>query len=419
MLDPACGDGRFLAVAGERLTGAGAQPVLLGIDIDDRAVAAARRTLRAAGFAEVTVRAADTLAMSFEEASVDVVLGNPPYLSQLAAATTRRGASRHGGGPYADAAAEFLAWSVRAVRPGGRVGLVLPQSVLASRDASPVRAEVDRTCTITWSWWSPRRVFDADVLVCAIAVERRVEPLPLAATRSWSHVVTEAVGIPPLPELVTSGTLGDRARLSANFRDQYYGLVPAVADDHTGPPLVTSGLVDPGRCLWGQRPVTFARRRHARPRVDLARLAPGMRRWADDLLVPKVLVANQTRVVEAVPDPDGAWLPSVPMLTARPAVAGDVAAVWAIAAVLTSPVAAVWAWRRAAGSGLSAGTLRLGPRWLAELPWPAGSLTSAVAALDAGDVAGCGRAVTAAYDLDPAEPTTATLVDWWHRQLPS
>ena len=75
----------------------------------------------------------------------DVVVGNPPYLSQLAAATTRGGASRHGGGPYADAAVEFLALAVRLARPdGGRIGLVLPQSILASRDAAPVRAEVDR-----------------------------------------------------------------------------------------------------------------------------------------------------------------------------------------------------------------------------------------------------------------------------------
>ena len=51
--------------------------------------------------------------------SFDVVLGNPPYLSQLAAATTRGGASQHGGGPYADAAVEFLALAVRLARPDG------------------------------------------------------------------------------------------------------------------------------------------------------------------------------------------------------------------------------------------------------------------------------------------------------------
>ena len=112
--------------------------------------------------------------------------------------------------------------------------------------------------------------------------------------------------------------LGDRVRLTANFRDQYYGLVPAVAEGGDGPALVTSGLVDPGRCHWGDRPVTFAKRRFHRPTVDLRRLTAPMRRWADGMLVPKVVVANQTRVIEAVADPDGSWIPSVPLITARP-----------------------------------------------------------------------------------------------------
>ena len=51
--------------------------------------------------------------------------------------------------------------------------------------------------------------------------------------------------------------------------------------------------------------MTFARRRFLRPTVELDRLSPPMRRWADRLLVPKVLVANQTRVIEAVVDDAG------------------------------------------------------------------------------------------------------------------
>ena len=171
------------------------------------------------------------------------MLGNPPFLSQLAAATTRGGASRHGGGPYADAAAEFLALAVRLARAGRRtVGLVLPQSVLASRDAGPVRAEVDRSATIRWSWWSPRPVFDAQVLVCALVFERparTTEPVP---RRPWTEVVTDRLGVPTLPALQSAGTLGDQARLTANFRDQYYGLAQRAHDARA-----LAGQVDPGR----------------------------------------------------------------------------------------------------------------------------------------------------------------------------
>lgn len=426
VVDPACGDGRFLLSVGRCVRSAGAEAELVGMDIDAATAATARRLLAADGFSGVRIESGDALARDWGDETFDVVVGNPPYLSQLAASTTRGRASGFGGGPYADACAEFLALAVRLARPsGGRIGLVLPQSILASRDAGPIRDEVDRVAEMTWSWWSPARHFDADVLVCALAFERRDASLVAALSSapagaanvapSWSRVVTAALGVPELADVASVGTLGDRARVTANFRDQYYGLVPAVADDVEGPPLVTSGLVDPGRCRWGERSVTFAKQRHAHPRVALDRLAPLMRRWAAAMLVPKVLVANQTRVIEAVADLDGAWLPGVPLITVRPP---DHGLAPSIAAVLTSPVASAWAWHRAAGTGLSAQSLRLGPRWLSELPWPAGSVHGAVAALAAGDVAACGVAVTEAYGIEAASPEAAALLAWWSRRLP-
>ena len=255
-----------------------------------------------------------------------MVVGNPPFLSQMSASTTRGGASRHGGGPYADAAAEFLALAIRLAEPGdGRVGLVLPQSILASRDAGPVRAHATASASMNWSWWSPHQLFDAQVLVCALGFRieqgcacRGAHAATVGADATWSHVVTGELGVPQLPALATDGTVGDRARCSLNFRDEYYGLIPAVSDDGDGPPLVTSGLIDPGRCHWGERPVRFAKREFLAPRVDVGRLDAPMRAWARRKLVPKVLVANQTRIVEAVADPCGAWLPGVPVSSLVP-----------------------------------------------------------------------------------------------------
>jgi SAM-dependent methyltransferase len=408
VVDPACGDGRFLVAAARRVRQLGATPTLIGCDIAPGAVAAARHALGPSG----RIERSDALGRDWNDLAgrVDVVIGNPPYLSQLATATTRGGASRHGGGPYADAAVEFLALAGRLVRPdGGRLGLVLPQSILASRDAAPVRAELDRTARVVWSWWSPQLVFDAQVLVCAVVATTGTA----APGIRWTDIVTTVLGVPPLPTLAAAGVLGDRCRLTANFRDQYYGLVPAVVEDGGGPRFVPSGVIDPGRCRWGERPIRFARRRFERPTVELDRLSPAMRRWADEMLVPKVVIANQTPVIEAAVDESGAWLPGVPALTARP---GSFTDPWAIAAVLTSPVASAWAWHRAAGTGLSATTLRLGPRWLAELPWPASEVEvdDAVAALRAGDVAGCGAAVSTAYGLDHhRSPAAAALDAWW------
>ena len=44
--------------------------------------------------------------------------------------------------------------------------------------------------------------------------------------------------------------------------------------------------------------------------------------------------------------------------------------------------------------------------------------TAAVAALRAGDVDACGRAVTVAYGLDPDAPEAAALTAWWRAGLP-
>lgn len=462
VLDPACGDGRFLAEAARQVAAAGARARLTGIDIDRAAVAQAQDELSALDpCPDVSVVRADALTRAWGDETFDVVVGNPPYLSPLATENAavraaRGGAGQRDGGAYADAAAEFLALCVRLARPaGGRVGLVLPQSILASRDAGVVRADIDRVARRIWAWWSPDRHFDADVIVCALGFERVVSSSPdpytisrhqrreivssspgdlelghLSVGTAWTDVVTDALGIPPGPELRSDGTFGERMRVTANFRDQYYGLVPVVVEDDSDdgnggpppgrPPFVTSGLIDPATCRWGCQRVTFARQAFQRPCVRLDGLTGPMRRWADGLLVPKVLVANQTGVIECVADPDGHWLPGVPVLTARvrgvdslfgPADPRDV--VWEAAAVLTSPVASVWAWHQAAGTGLSARTLRLGPRLVEALPWPAGDLTAAVKRLQAGDVPGCGRAVDDAYGA-----ADDTRFDWWAESLP-
>ncbi|MDO9176360.1 MAG: hypothetical protein Q7V62_16250, partial [Actinomycetota bacterium] len=92
------------------------------------------------------------------------------------------------------------------------------------------------------------------------------------------------------------------------------------------------------------------------------RLTPALQRWATTRLVPKILIANQTKLIEAVHDPAGEWLPSVPVitcLTEQPE---------RVLAVLASGAANEWVHHHAAGSGLSAASVRLNPRLLASIP---------------------------------------------------
>jgi SAM-dependent methyltransferase len=347
VLDPACGDGRFLRATG--------LPQQTGIDIDPNTA-----------FVHD-----DALQREWGEQRFDVLVGNPPYLNQLSTLTSRGGRSKFGGGPYADAAAEFLALAMRLVRPGGRVGLVLPQSLLSARDAQAIRAEVDRVAALRWMWWTDTLMFDANVRVWAGVWEVGGEPgmvrrsygpsfetrEPLPTPSKWSGLIAGGV-LPPHDGPV----LGDIATFTADFRDQYYGLVGAVGDDVAGPPLVTCGLIDPGVCHWGSKPVRFAKQRYAAPRVALERLSPALQRWAAQRLVPKLLIANQTARVEAVYDERGEWLPGVPVITCiteQPQRVLD---------TLASDRANDWIHHHAAGSGLGVGTVRLNPKLLASVP---------------------------------------------------
>jgi hypothetical protein len=290
-----------------------------------------------------------------------------------------------------------------------------------------VRDAVAAAAALRWAWWSDTSVFpDAEVRTCALVLERGGPAGPVArctgpdfeplaevlAPGRWTELLAHGQGVPELPgPLAVDGTVGDHAGVTADFREQYYGLVGAVGDDVEGPPLVTSGVIDPGRCRWGERAVRFAGHRYAAPRVDVGALSPKLQRWAATRLVPKVLIASQTRVIEAVADPHGVWLPGVPVVTAA------TAEPWAVAAVLTSPVASVLLARHAAGTGLSARAVRVRAADVAALLWPAGPLEGAVTALRAGDVTGCGAAITRAYGLDP-EGAGAPALRWWTAALP-
>jgi len=251
------------------------------------------------------------------------------------------------------------------------VGLVLPQSLLATRDAAAIRAAVDEAAALRWMWWSDTRMFDAQVRVwagvwqvgAAPGIVRRafgpdfVEVPPMPMPRTWSGLLTGTSSA-----VHTGPVLGDIAGFTVDFRDQYYGLVGAVGDTEDGPPLVTSGLIEPGRCLWGERQVRFAKQRYSAPRVAIERLSPALQKWAAARLVPKILIANQTKVIEAVHDVRGEWLPSVPVITCVTDQPGRVLA------VLSSAAANEWVHQHAAGSGLSATSVRLNPRLLAAIP---------------------------------------------------
>lgn len=439
MCDPACGGGVFLLATAEALVARGwsrlaAVRAVCGADIDPATVEVARAALaRWAGVDEHAVRdrvvVADALVDApFAAGSFTLVAGNPPFLNQLQSGTARRGAHVDAaaglgaaGAPYADTSALFLAHGLDLVRHGGRVVLLQPQSVLVARDAGAVRAHVLGRATLRALWWSDRSVFEADVRVCAPVLERgpaaggaaartqlyqggAVAPGPVVAApvagETWGGLVAGLLGVPAV-SLDGTRRLRDVAHASAGFRDEYYGLVGAVHDVHVPPPpdalrLVTCGLVDVLASAWGTRPARFARAKYAAPAVDPARLDARTRAWVDAQRVPKVLVATQTKVIEAYVDEVGVDVPCTPVI----AVHAPVDRLWHVAAALSAPCISAHALALVAGAALSAQAIKLAARQVLDLPLPVDDAAWAEGAALAKAAAGA-----------PAGPARTELLD--------
>ena len=395
--DPACGGGVFLVAAAERLRRAGAtrrdvvRHLVWGADVDPVGLAAAEAALALwAGeppppgrlvLGDPLVAGAGLWPTAPPE-GFGAVVGNPPFQNQLGRDTARSPAERRSlrarWGPalraYTDTAWLFLLLGCELVRPGGRVVLVQPQSLVAARDAAAVRSAVDERADLVELWADDDRVFAAAVRVCAPVLVRR--PAGSPGVDRWGELWASAIGLPDVPD-PEGARLGDRAVVFAGFRDEYYGLVPAVREHAPGDdpsaaaPLVTSGVIDWGTCAWGARPVRFAKRRWQAPVVDLGLLAasgPGSAaRWVERTRRPKLVVATQTRTLEAAVDEDGAWIPSVPALAVVPDDPGEL---WHLGAALAAPAATAWLARRAAGTGLERGAVRVSGPGLAALPLP-------------------------------------------------
>jgi len=305
---------------------------------------------------------------------------------------------------------------------GGSVELDVrsPQVGPGSRSGAPVDHDPPGDRPGVQRWRGP-----------AVTPAPAVRERPAAGTdpSSWAPL---AAGLRDVPAVVLRGApLAEAAAASAGFRDQFYGLAPHVREATGAPgerPLVTSGLLDLARSAWGERPARFAKTRWAAPVVDLDTLDaadPTLARWVHDRLVPKVVVATQTRVIEAAADAEGRWVPSTPVL----AVPVAPERLWHLLAALLAPPASAWALHETAGTALAPDALKLSAAQLRRLPGPVDTVawdegaTAAHAAQTADTAAArqdalevLGRAMVAAHGLRGAE--AEDLRRWWRARWP-
>lgn len=181
IVDPAVGGGRFLAAAARLLHAAGLDPIavtrcLHGRDLDPTAAALAvwsiwevlgDRDLPIAAL-EANVQAGDGLA-PWPTQGFDAVLGNPPWETLqwqraagdlavgdrapeqlLARRRQLRATFIHQGRGKLFTYRLFVEQAVRLLRPGGRLGLVVPASLWFDQQAAPLRRLLLDDCR--WEW---------------------------------------------------------------------------------------------------------------------------------------------------------------------------------------------------------------------------------------------------------------------------
>jgi SAM-dependent methyltransferase len=439
VLDPACGGGAFLLAVRELWPDA----ALVGLDVDPGAVEAARAALPGADIRladgldplapEPVIRSGgfppDLIASSPGVGSFDLVVGNPPFLGQLSRATARDPEARRrlkarfgdAASGYVDTAALFLLAGLDAVRPGGRVVLIQPESVLGAAHTGPLRRAVEARAVVLELREVDRRAFAAAVDTCALLLECRSEAAAVAGADepTWSPWLARVRGVPEVRLDPARGTIATMAATTAGFRQHHYALVAHVVEHTDGlARIATTGMVDPGTVRWGERPARIGGRSFPRPAVDLTGVAaddPSVASWFRARLRPKVLVAPQTRVVEAAVDADGSFLPATPLVAVEPRTDVDDPdlVLWRVAAALSAPPVTAWALALTAGTARSRQALKLSARQVAAVPLPTDRVTwtAAAEALRAGvPVAALAEDLTVAYGLRPDDPVVA-----WYR----
>lgn len=270
----------------------------------------------------------------FDNGGFDVVLGNPPFANAIEGGVDAL-TKEHLSEQYpelvgtSDLAYYFLALGDRLCKPDGAVGFVLPRGVLTSRATEKLRTRLlqERPPVLIYAPQNPYLFPGANVYVVALALRKggrclggrdpdtpNLFPIQVRDINWWAPLVDEA----PL-QVRSDKTVGDRFEVSASMTTgMAYDVLAAVTDDPKakGMKLVTTGLIDPGVCYWGERVCRYLKQRFERPVVDsnvtlpaytAGRLAKVQR--------PKVLVAGLSTRIEAFVDVKGEYCGAVSTFT--------------------------------------------------------------------------------------------------------
>lgn len=190
IVDPACGAGGFLYAAARRLTSNGASPEdaaaqVFGVDKDRYLARLAAIRLAFVAMTSPNIWCADSLGWRSEDGSrpaiadmegtFDIVLTNPPFGSKIVSATAETQAKFDLGYQWKSIEGHFARTNtlrrsvppqvlfiercISLVRPGGRIGIVVPESLISGRNYQHVVAWLRERCEIRAVLGMPEALF--------------------------------------------------------------------------------------------------------------------------------------------------------------------------------------------------------------------------------------------------------------------
>ena len=273
----------------------------------------------------------------------DLVVGNPPFvdseeMTRSAPALRKALAARYQAarGNW-DLFCPFVERAIELAAPEGLIGLILPNKLLSARYAAETRRLLAmQDMMFIWDC-SSLRLFEAAVYPVMIGLGKRAprgtcrvdraegdggrartvsvgslssDDLARLAERGWGELLSPLSRASPRPRgAARLRPLGELCEVrGASTVAEAYSLGPLVRDGEPCPGgfrLVNTGLLDPFRILWGERPLRYLGQSYERPWVDpeeLARVMPGR---ADQARQAKIIVGGLTRRLECAWDGGG------------------------------------------------------------------------------------------------------------------
>ncbi|MDP6933101.1 MAG: N-6 DNA methylase [Myxococcota bacterium] len=235
VLDPTCGSGTFLAVAASRGSDVD------GIEVDPELVALCRLNLVLHGVDPRAVRRAD-LFRDEPEDQWDVVLANPPFSVDITDPTTLERYSLAEGRSRVNSDVLFLEAATRRLRPGGRLAVVLPHSVLANARYADARSWLEfryvRRAVVELPEGMFRPFGGTSARACVVVLQKRP-----AALAPWSVASVDNPGFDPTRRSYHRTEPDELALVRIQHRDGLLPTAPVEAESwQPAHYLSTSGI---------------------------------------------------------------------------------------------------------------------------------------------------------------------------------